>query len=113
VSDRAACNAITAVSVSATDTSHTKASVLSHREARSGCDVDLYVGDSAISRDELLKRVAGVDAIVCLLTDTINAEVWTRPAAAQGRRQRRGWLQQHRRDGLPARGIASRTRPTC
>ena len=37
--------------------------------------VDLYSGREAISRDELLRRVAGVDAIVCLLTDTIDAAV--------------------------------------
>lgn len=37
--------------------------------------VDLYVGDAAISRDELLQRVKGVSAIVCLLTDTIDAAV--------------------------------------
>src|SRR6187200_1628405 len=39
------------------------------------CDVDLYVGDKAISRDEMLARVAGKHAIVCLLTDTIDAAV--------------------------------------
>lgn len=39
------------------------------------CDVDLYVGDAAISRDELLRRVPGKHAIVCLLTDTIDAAV--------------------------------------
>jgi glyoxylate reductase len=37
------------------------------------CDVDLYVGDKAISREELLHRAAGKHAIVCLLTDTIDA----------------------------------------
>jgi glyoxylate reductase len=39
------------------------------------CDVDLYVGDKAISREELLQRAAGKHAIVCLLTDTIDAAV--------------------------------------
>jgi glyoxylate reductase len=39
------------------------------------CDVDLYVGDKAISRDELLKRAAGKHAIVCLLTDAIDTAV--------------------------------------
>jgi glyoxylate reductase len=39
------------------------------------CDVDLYVGDAAITRDELLRRVSGKQAIVCLLTDSIDAEV--------------------------------------
>ena len=36
------------------------------------CDVDLYTGSKAISREELLQRVAGKDALVCLLTDTID-----------------------------------------
>ena len=39
------------------------------------CDVDLYVGDSAISRAELLARVAGKHAIICLLTEPIDAAV--------------------------------------
>jgi glyoxylate reductase len=39
------------------------------------CDVDLYVGDKAISRDELLVRVAGKHAIICLLTEPIDAAV--------------------------------------
>ncbi|HYE85551.1 MAG TPA: D-glycerate dehydrogenase [Vicinamibacterales bacterium] len=39
------------------------------------CDVDLHVGEGAISRDELLRRVAGKHAIVCLLTDAIDAAV--------------------------------------
>lgn len=36
------------------------------------CEVDLYTGNQAISRDELLLRVKGKDALVCLLTDTID-----------------------------------------
>ena len=39
------------------------------------CEVDLYVGESAISRDELLRRAAGKDAIICLLTEPIDAAV--------------------------------------
>ncbi len=39
------------------------------------CDVDLYVGNVAISRDELLRRVNGVDVLVCLLTETIDGAV--------------------------------------
>ena len=39
------------------------------------CDVDLYVGSAAISREELLQRVAGKHAIVCLLTEPIDAAV--------------------------------------
>ena len=38
-------------------------------------EVDLYVGSAAIAREELLQRVKGVDAIVCLLTETIDAAV--------------------------------------
>jgi glyoxylate reductase len=48
-------------------------SVIARLEAAS--DVDLYVDAAAISREELLRRVAGVDAIVCLLTDAIDAAV--------------------------------------
>lgn len=39
------------------------------------CDVDLYTGHEAIPRQELLSRVKGKEAVVCLLTDTIGAEV--------------------------------------
>ena len=45
-------------------------SVIEKLEA--ACEVDLYTGAKAISRDELLQRVKGVDALVCLLTDTID-----------------------------------------
>ena len=38
-------------------------------------EVGLYVGSAAIAREELLQRVKGVDAIVCLLTETIDAAV--------------------------------------
>jgi len=36
-------------------------------------DVDLYTGSVAISREELHQRIAGKQALVCLLTDTIDA----------------------------------------
>lgn len=39
------------------------------------CDVDPHAGGTAISRDDLLRRVAGTDALVCLLTDTVDAAV--------------------------------------
>jgi glyoxylate reductase len=39
------------------------------------CDVDLYTGDSAIPRDELLARVRGKQALMCLLTDRIDGEL--------------------------------------
>ena len=45
-------------------------SVIARLEA--ACEVDLYTGAKAISRDELLQRVKGVDALVCLLTDTVD-----------------------------------------
>ncbi|MDP2390122.1 MAG: D-glycerate dehydrogenase, partial [Acidobacteriota bacterium] len=38
-------------------------------------DVDLYTGNAAVSPDELRARVAGKHALVCLLTDTIDAGV--------------------------------------
>ena len=37
--------------------------------------VDLYTGDVAIPRDELLRRVAGKDAVICMLSDRIDGEV--------------------------------------
>lgn len=37
--------------------------------------VDLYTGNAAISREELATRIAGKHALVCLLTDTIDAAV--------------------------------------
>ena len=39
------------------------------------CSVDLYVGDQAISREELLRRAQGKHGIVCLLTEVIDAAV--------------------------------------
>lgn len=48
-------------------------SVIAKLEAAS--DVDLYVGAKAISREELLERVKGKDALVCLLTDAIDTAV--------------------------------------
>jgi glyoxylate reductase len=41
---------------------------------RTRCEVDLYEGEFAIPRDELLKRARGVDGAVTLLTDRIDAE---------------------------------------
>jgi glyoxylate reductase len=38
-------------------------------------DVDLFTGDASISREELLGRIKGKHALVCLLTDTIDAAV--------------------------------------
>ena len=48
-------------------------SVLSLLEAEHA--VDLYTGDAAIPRDELIRRVAGKDALICVLTDRIDGEV--------------------------------------
>ncbi|HAV77210.1 MAG TPA: D-glycerate dehydrogenase [Anaerolineae bacterium] len=39
------------------------------------CDVDLWTNDLPPSRDELLKRVKGVDGLLCLLTENIDSEV--------------------------------------
>ncbi len=61
------------------------------------------------------RRVGDVDAIVCLLTDRIDAAVLDggrRPAA--GRRERRGRLRQHRRRrGRPRSASRCATRPAC
>ena len=38
-------------------------------------DLDLYTGSTAIPREELHQRIAGKQALVCLLTDTIDAAV--------------------------------------
>ena len=38
-------------------------------------DVDLYTGDAAISPDELRRRIAGKEALVCLLTESIDASL--------------------------------------
>ena len=46
------------------------ASVLAKLEAAG--DVDLYAGDVAISAGDLRARIAGKDALVCLLTDAID-----------------------------------------
>jgi len=40
----------------------------------SACDIDLYTGTNAIPRDELKARLAGKQALMCLLTDRIDAE---------------------------------------
>ena len=45
-------------------------SVIAKLEA--ACEVDLYTGARAISREELLQRVKGVNALVCLLTDAVD-----------------------------------------
>jgi glyoxylate reductase len=49
------------------------ASVLARLDA--SCDVDLYHGADAIPRSELVQRLAGKSALMCLLTDRIDAGV--------------------------------------
>jgi glyoxylate reductase len=41
----------------------------------SECELDLHEGREAMPRTELLARVAGRHALICLLTDRIDAEV--------------------------------------
>ncbi len=48
-------------------------SVLSRLET--ACDLDLFTGPGAISRDELLQRVQGRQALMCLLTDRVDSEL--------------------------------------
>jgi glyoxylate reductase len=45
------------------------------RRLEAECEVDLYTGAAAIPRDQLLTRVAGKQALMCLLTDRVDAEV--------------------------------------
>jgi glyoxylate reductase len=40
-----------------------------------GHDADIYSGDGAIPRDELLRRVADRDALICVLTDRVDREL--------------------------------------
>lgn len=47
--------------------------VLARLEA--ACDLDLHAGPDAIPREALLARVAGKDALICLLTDRIDDAV--------------------------------------
>lgn len=49
------------------------ASVIARLEAE--CELDLYAGRDAIPRAELMTRVAGKQALICLLTDRVDAEV--------------------------------------
>jgi glyoxylate reductase len=45
-------------------------SVLARLEA--ACEIDLYTGDGAIPSDDLLTRVRGKQALMCLLTDRVD-----------------------------------------
>jgi glyoxylate reductase len=49
------------------------ASVLSKLER--SADIDLYSGEGAIPAEELRARVVGKDALICLLTDTVDTAV--------------------------------------
>ena len=49
------------------------ASVLSRLKAT--CSVDLHEGDDPISHDDLISRVLGKQALLCLLTDRVDREV--------------------------------------
>ena len=42
---------------------------------RAGHEVDAWTGTESISREELLRRVAGADAVVSLLTERVDAEL--------------------------------------
>jgi len=42
---------------------------------REACDVDLWEEELPPPRDELLRRVEGVDGLLCLLTDTVDDEL--------------------------------------
>jgi glyoxylate reductase len=42
---------------------------------QAACDVDLYDGSGPIGRDELKERLAGKQALICLLTERVDASV--------------------------------------
>ena len=42
---------------------------------RGSCETDLWQDELPPSREELLKRVQGVDGLLCLLTDQVDGEV--------------------------------------
>ena len=42
---------------------------------REACDVDLWEEELPPPRDELLRRVEGIDGLLCLLTDTVDDEL--------------------------------------
>lgn len=42
---------------------------------KAGCQITEWPHNNAVPRDELLKRVAGVDAIFCLFPDQIDKAV--------------------------------------
>src|SRR4051812_25962738 len=54
-------------------------SVLSALEAEHR--VDLYTGEGAIPRDELLRRLVDKDALICVLTDRIDRDALAAGAA--------------------------------
>lgn len=39
------------------------------------CDIDFWDSDDPISREELLRRVRGLDGLYCLLTEKVDAEL--------------------------------------
>ena len=41
----------------------------------SKCLVTCWDGDKQVPRDELMKNVKGIDALLCMLTDKIDSEV--------------------------------------
>ncbi len=63
----------TAIKPSVLVTRRVPSSVIGKLEA--ACDVDLYSGRSAIPREELIGRIDGKHALMCLLTDRIDREV--------------------------------------
>ena len=46
-----------------------------YRRLEAVCEVDLHEGEAAIPREELIRRVADMDALLCLLTDRVDRAV--------------------------------------
>ena len=71
------------------------------------CDADVWEDELPPPRDELLRRIAGRDGVLSLLTDRVD-DAFLDAAGPQLKvvSQLRGRLRQHRRRGL-RRGAAS------
>ncbi len=68
------------------------------------CDVTIHENEFGIPRDELLKVVAGRDAIITMLTEKVDAEFLDeRRTAAEDRGEPRRGVRQHRRRGVHRR----------
>jgi hypothetical protein len=77
-------------------------------------EVRAWEHEECISREEALRLVAGADAVLTLLTERVDGEFLDAAGpAAEGRRQRGGRLQQHRRRRVRGAGGHRDQHPAC